>query len=151
MTILKEEKQINRPLLYLTGGLLLGETMALWITGRQGCFWLITGSAFLSCACISVCRAFGKKGGERWSVFYWFFAAAWCGALLGLWRMGWEKERIADDGRLLSSCAGISSVDEDEKTEIRIQGQVEEIQTTDYGYRLILGTCFAAEDEEKYG
>ena len=40
MNTWREEKKINRPLLYATGGLVLGETMALFLTADQGFFWL---------------------------------------------------------------------------------------------------------------
>lgn len=43
MSTWKEEKKIKRPLLYLTGGLVLGETMALWTAGEGiliGLVWM---------------------------------------------------------------------------------------------------------------
>lgn len=67
MNTWREEKKINRPLLYATGGLVLGETMALFLTADQGFFWLAAMLAVLCCVLSGSFRrgAAGAEAGRR--------------------------------------------------------------------------------------
>ena len=145
MNTWREEKKINRPLLYATGGLVLGETMALFLTADQGFFWLAAMLAVLCCALSGSFRRGGAGGGGREPALFlhgkagpWLrygLAAAGC-ILLGFGRMNLEiRERVLEE----------QAAAERREEPLVIEGQVEEIGETDYGYRLMVSDC------EEYG
>ena len=140
-----EEKKINRPLLYATGGLVLGETMALFLTADQGFFWLAAMLAVLCCALSGSFRRGGAGGGGGTPALFlhgkagpWLrygLTAAGC-ILLGFGRMKLEiRERILEE----------QTAAERGEESLIIAAQVEEIGETDYGYRLMVSGC------EEYG
>ena len=104
MNTWREEKKINRPLLYATGGLVLGETMALFLTADQGFFWLAAMLAVLCCVLSGSFRRGAAGGGSGTPALFlhgkagpWLrygLAAAGC-ILLGFGRMKLEiRERV---------------------------------------------------------
>ena len=107
MNTWREEKKINRPLLYATGGLVLGETMALFLTADQGFFWLAAMLAVLCCALSGSFRRGAAGGGGGTPALFlhekagpWLrygLAAAGC-ILLGFGRMKLEiRERVLEE------------------------------------------------------
>ena len=145
MNTWREEKKINRPLLYATGGLVLGETMALFLTADQGFFWLAAMLAVLCCALSGSFRRGGAGGGGGTPALFlhgkagpWLrygLTAAGC-ILLGFGRMKLEiRERILEE----------QTAAERGEESLIIAAQVEEIGETDYGYRLMVSGC------EEYG
>lgn len=141
MNTWREEKKINRPLLYATGGLVLGETMALFLTADQGFFWLAAMLAVLCCALSGSFRRGAAGGGGGTPALFlhekagpWLrygLAAAGC-ILLGFGRMKLEiRERVLEE----------QAAAERGEEPLVIEGQVEEIGETDYGYRLMVSGC----------
>lgn len=131
MIILKEEKQINRPFLYLTGGLVLGETMALWMTVKQEVFWLAVWLPVFFCVFIyhdgGVKRG-GENGRGRRSAF--FLVAA--GVVFGILRMEFEERMVSREESVILDAAGKHT---------GVSGKILEIQENEYGLRLLLGDC----------
>lgn len=145
MNTWREEKKINRPLLYATGGLVLGETMALFLTADQGFFWLAAMLAVLCCVLSGSFRRGAAGGGSGTPALFlhgkagpWLrygLVAAGC-ILLGFGRMKLEiRERVLEE----------QAAAERREEPLVIEGQVEEIGETDYGYRLMVSDC------EEYG
>ena len=124
---MKEEKQINRPLVYLAGGLVLGETMALGMTGilRFGPAALI--SAFLCVAGFSAVRKRGKAGG--WGPA---FLLVLSGLWVGIFRMEQERENFREEEERILKCL---------REERAVTGTVLDVGETGYGSRLLLGAC----------
>lgn len=146
-------------MLYLAGGLVLGETMALWMTVKQEIFWLAVVLLVFSCACASgLVRGRGRGKGRRPAFFVWVrhvwrtclignvtvgAAVVLCaGILAGVWRMEAEQRVIRREMELVESAAGESA---------EVEGYVEDIGETDYGYRLILKGCRFLVDMEEQG
>lgn len=124
---MKEGKQINRPFVYLAGGLVLGETIALGMTGMH----LIGPAALISAfLCASAWTAAQKHGkAEGWT-------PALLVALLGLWagvfRMEWEQACFRREETWILECS------EEERT---VLGKILDVEETAYGSRLLLGNC----------
>lgn len=124
---MKEAKQINRPLVYLAGGLVLGETMALGMTGTRSVGPAALISAFLCAAVLISAQKNGKAG--RWGpAFLLTLAGLW----IGIVRMGWEQECFRREEKQVSDCS---------REEQAVAGTVLDIEETGYGSRLLLEKC----------
>lgn len=128
----KEEKQINRPLLYLAGGLVLGETMALWMTVKQDVFWLAV--LLLVCSCVFARDNVRGHGRERCRLL-----AIFCGVCIGAWRMELEQSIIGIEEMQIDSFTGEI---------VTLEGTISEIGQTDYGSRLVMKSCIMSANEE---
>ena len=134
MSISKEEKQINRPLLYFTGGLVLGETMALWMTVGMECFGL---AAMLLAFFVRDQRGTMKLGsltGKRRGVLFVL------GLLLGVGRMEFEEWTVRTEETLVQAWS---------KEEVSVTGEILEISETETGIRLLLGECREENDSDR--
>ncbi|WP_304678698.1 ComEC/Rec2 family competence protein [uncultured Lactobacillus sp.] len=124
-SIWKEEKKVNRPLLYLTGGLVLGETMALLITAEQGIFLLAAILSVFSCAHV-------RKRDKLPAFFVLFLLGYGCGFV----RMECERAKTAKEMAAMES--------QDGKT-LLVEGVVKEISDREDGVRLLLSECTVRE------
>lgn len=128
----KEGLKINRPLLYLVGGLVLGETMALWMTVKQESFGLAVLLLVFSCAFLH--RANGgreDRENDRGRRLAFFVMTA--GLISGVFRMETEERIVSYEEGVISDAVG---------KQIGVSGEILEIQENEYGYRLLLGNCF---------
>ncbi len=141
----KEERQINRPLLYLAGGLVLGETMALWMTGNAmwiGLAILLFGVCFVcvSGTCGGADAGRSRPDGGRLALLLLMF-----GLIGGVCRMEWEQAVIArEEARMTAASAAADG-------RVTVCGAVAEIGETANGWRLALERCSVQADgsEEK--
>ena len=116
---MREDRQIKRPLLYLTGGLVLGETMALWMTAGWELFLTAAFLLFFSCGLVHGGMGSGmRKAG----------AVVFAGFLSGLLFMELETARFQKEGTLWETA----------EEKIRLRGKVEVIEKREEGYRLVL-------------
>lgn len=128
MSTWREEKKINRPLLYLTGGLVLGETMALLMTAEQGIFLLAAVLSVFSCAYV--------RGRGRLPAF---LVLVLLGCVPGFVRMGCERARTGKEMAVMESLEGKA---------LLVEGVVEEISDRETGTRLLLSECTVKEGRE---
>lgn len=136
-------------MLYLTGGLVLGETMALWMTVKQEFFMLAAVLLVFSCACTSGFVRGRGRGKRRQPAFFVWIKCVWgtyltgsvtvgavvvvcAGMTAGIWRMEAEQAVIRRETALVESLNGMA---------VDVEGRVMDIGETDYGYRLILKDC----------
>lgn len=136
MSTWKEEKKINRPLLYLTGGLVLGETVALFAAASQGVFWLTVMLSVLSCAFVyERMQGAGRDGGMLPAFFRGLIpklAVLCAGWSLGFFRMEYEEWRFGKAEEAVMAQTG---------EELFLAGTVAEISDGSYGKRLVLTRC----------
>lgn len=133
MIILKEEKQINRPLLYLAGGLVLGETMALWMTVKQEVIGLAVWLPVIFCAFMYRDGGRRKEGDNNRGRRLAFFMMA-VGAISGVFRMESEEWIVSREESVIMGAG---------REQVRVSGKILEIRENEYGFRLLLGDCIA--------
>lgn len=146
-------------MLYLAGGLVLGETMALWMTVEQEVFGLAAVLLGFSCAFVWKFMR-GRGGGKRGRPAFfvrvpWMDRRFWgwalrqsmvgevtvlmiltvlAGCVVGVWRMEREQRVIRREEALVAECAEAGGA-------VWMEGVVEEIGKTEYGSRLIMKNC----------
>ena len=140
MSIWREEKRIKRPLLYITGGLVLGETGAHYLTAKQGFFALAVILSAFSCALLTDIN--GHRGKDRrWLAA--FFKIVLLGALIGFSRMQLEKWMIERQAGMICQIEGET---------ITVEGNIAEIRENAGKQRLILtDSKFKLNDAGKMG
>lgn len=138
MIISKEEKQINRPLLYFTGGLVLGETMALWMTAETELFWL---AVMLSVLCGAWKYGIFSHAKRNSGMLPAFFALLFLGgALSGVGRMEYEQSVFRKEKEEIEAQSGDM---------LFLSGEIREITKSQSGYRLLLKKCVLGEEPEE--
>ena len=140
MSIWREEKRIKRPLLYITGGLVLGETGAHYLTAKQGFFALAVILSVFSCALLTDIN--GRRGKvRRWLAA--FFKIVLLGALIGFSRMQLEKWAVERQTGMICQIEGET---------ILVEGTIAEIRENAGKQRLILtDSKFKSNDAGKTG
>ncbi len=120
-------------MLFLTGGLVLGETMALWMTVEQECFGLAALLLVFSCAFWHddwFVRGRGKEKGGMPALFA--VLAVWTGLAVGAGRMEYEEWNVRREWQVIERIAD---------TDVWVVGQVAELQEVEFGVRLLLQDC----------
>ncbi|MCI8512206.1 MAG: DNA internalization-related competence protein ComEC/Rec2 [Lachnospiraceae bacterium] len=112
-------------MLYVTGGLVLGESIALWMTVKQGIFWLALG--WLAVFWI----------GKRYRPAFLACVLLLIGACAGLIRMDCEQRRFAGEETGLEAFAG---------EEILVWGRVASIKRSQNGWRVELSGAVAGKE-----
>lgn len=125
-------------MLYLAGGLVLGETMALLVTGKREIFGLAAMLAVLVCLVLRVYVQSRERDGRGRSALLGLILLAAAGTSMGFLRMEYEERRAEREEK----AAG-----EWENGDVRVIGTVEEIEEREKGFRILLGSC-ACEAEE---
>ncbi len=118
----------------MTGGLVLGESIALWMAAKQGIFWLAFG--WLSVSCVSL--FIGRKAGRKNRPAFWACTLFLLGACAGFIRLDCEKRTFAKEEAGLEAFAG---------EEIFIRGRVSSIKGSKNGWRVELGNVVAGEGD----
>lgn len=126
MSTWKEEKQIKRPLLYLTGGLVLGETMALWIAGKGVLFGLALAPAVFLLLCRKRCTGRSFFG----------FLVIITGWLLGILCMEATETRL-----LKTESMALKLAAESGKTELVLEGILKKSEEGTGGDKWVLAGC----------
>ena len=125
-------------MLYLAGGLVLGETMALLVTGKREIFGLAAMLAVLVCLALRVyVRSRGRDGLGRSALLGLILLVA-VGSSMGFLRMEYEERRAEREEK----AAG-----EWENGDVRVIGTVEEIEEREKGFRILLGSCVCEAEE----
>lgn len=130
---MREAKKINRPLLYLIGGLVLGETMALWIAASGVLWGLVPALMFL--------LFLGRKRCAGPAFLCLVLAAA--GWLTGGVCMTWKTAALLNtEAAALELSAAVR------KESVVLEGTVAGLETASSGERLVLKNCHINWKEE---
>ncbi len=168
MSIWKEERKVKRPLLYLTGGLVLGETTALFQMARQGSACVLTVAAALIWLHISAAAESRRNNGRgkhrpaaqhtqkrelvtgnngkrlsekalRWQAAMRTSVFVFLlGFLCGLWRMEAEKQNFLKEDAV---AARFANTERGTDGGAVVTGVIVGIEERDQGARLLLGDC----------
>ena len=121
-------------MLYVTGGLVLGETIALWMTVEQVCAGLAAMLLVLVCVCLRGrfrVKGIGKNG-RRLPVFFSYLIVVWLGLVSGAVRMEYEEWIFKTEQEMIL---------EKESFDVWMTGQAVEIKTVNKGVQLLLSGC----------
>jgi len=124
-------------LLYFTGGLVLGETIALWMKAEQVCVGLA--ALLLVLSYVFLCGGFHKRGrgrnGGRLPALFRYLLVIWLGMTVGAGRMEYEEWLVQTEQKVIARAA------EAVEAGSKLTGRLTEIQRVDFGVRLTVEGC----------
>ena len=121
-------------MLYLTGGLVLGETIALWMTAEQVWIGLAALLLVFSCALLrGIVRVRGRGGDRRRrSALFGVIFLIGFGLAVGAFRMEYEEWIVRREQEVIGASEG---------KDVWVSGLVTEIKNVEYGVRVMLHDC----------